>query len=171
MDAAGERTHDFEASVEPLLGLLYGRALRLCRNRADAEDLVQEAVLRAWRFWPGFEPGTNLAAWLSRILKHCFVDGHHRRRRERDVLVQAWQAGRVLAAPATSFDEPVVSDEGGVPQCRRARRARTLLVPGGRRPPRLSGRHRDVAPAPREAQPPIGSRGIRRGKRLLLTDP
>lgn len=117
MEAMRAATLGFEASVEPLLGTLYGRALRLCRNPSDAEDLVQEAVLRAWRFWPTFEQGTNLGAWLSRILKHCFVDGHHRRRREHDVLVRAWREGLGPNSRELSTDERAISDEVAASLC------------------------------------------------------
>ncbi len=58
----------FERDVMPLLPSLYGAALRLTRNRTDAEDLVQETVLRAFRGFGGFQEGTNLKAWLYRIL-------------------------------------------------------------------------------------------------------
>jgi RNA polymerase sigma-70 factor (ECF subfamily) len=64
-----------------VLSPAYGYALRLTRNRADAEDLVQEAALRAFRFSDGFEPGTNFKAWFFRILVRQFWA---RRRRQKD---------------------------------------------------------------------------------------
>jgi RNA polymerase sigma-70 factor (ECF subfamily) len=88
-DRSDRRDHDFERSVRPLLGSLHGAALRLTRNRADADDLVQEAVLRAWRFWNHYEPNTNLRAWLQRILRNAFVNRYRRARRERELLAQA----------------------------------------------------------------------------------
>lgn len=111
MTGTDERARDFGAAVEPLFGSLYGAALRLSRNPADAEDLVQEAVLRAWRFWPGFEQGTNLHAWLSRILTRCFVDGYHRRRREQDVLVRAWLETPRARTSESVEDARSLSDE------------------------------------------------------------
>lgn len=111
MGAHDEQARDFEVAVGPVLGPLYASALRLCRDATDAEDLVQEAVLRAWRFWPGFERGTNLRAWLARILRHCFVDGYHRRRREHDVLLRARAEAACAHARDRLADDETLSDE------------------------------------------------------------
>jgi len=62
----------FGSEVLAYLGPLYGTALRLTRNRADAEDLVQDTVVKALRFSDRFEPGTNLRAWLSTILHNTW---------------------------------------------------------------------------------------------------
>jgi len=58
----------FGAEVLRYLESLYATAMRLTRNRADAEDLVQDTLVKAFRFSDKFEPGTNLRAWLSTIL-------------------------------------------------------------------------------------------------------
>ena len=55
---------------------LFGTALRMTRNRADAEDLVQETMLKAFRSYASFEPGTNLRAWLFRILTNTFINSY-----------------------------------------------------------------------------------------------
>ncbi|MBU3690405.1 MAG: RNA polymerase subunit sigma-24 [Acidimicrobiales bacterium mtb01] len=55
---------------------LFGTALRMTRNRADAEDLVQETMLRAFRAYESFEAGTNLRAWLFRILTNTFINSY-----------------------------------------------------------------------------------------------
>jgi RNA polymerase sigma-70 factor (ECF subfamily) len=65
---------------------LLAAAMRLAGSRAEAEDIVQEAVMRAWVFWHRFEPGTNGRAWMHRILINTFINGYRKRRRERDVL-------------------------------------------------------------------------------------
>jgi RNA polymerase sigma-70 factor (ECF subfamily) len=72
----------FEAEAMPLLPNLYSAAMRLTRNPADAEDLVQETYLRAFRGFAGFEEGTNLRAWLYRILMNTFINTYRKRQRE-----------------------------------------------------------------------------------------
>ena len=62
----------FEVEALSYIDNLYGTAMRLTRNPADADDLVQETYLRAFRFADGFEPGTNLKAWLYTILHNTF---------------------------------------------------------------------------------------------------
>lgn len=76
----------FEAEALVHLDTLYGAALRLTRDPVDAEDLVQDAMLRAYRFYDRFESGTNLKAWLLRILTNTFINRFRRASRERDVL-------------------------------------------------------------------------------------
>jgi len=74
-------TDDFQALLVEVLPAAYGYALRLTRNRADAEDLVQDAALRAFRAIATFEAGTNFKAWTFRILTRCFWANHRRRQR------------------------------------------------------------------------------------------
>ena len=73
----------------PHLPALYGAALRLCRNEGDAEDLVQETMLRAYRFFDTFEAGTNCKAWLFRILTNVFRNRYREREREQEILDEA----------------------------------------------------------------------------------
>jgi len=80
---------EYEAAVLPHLDELYGTAVRLTRSRVDADDLLQEAMTRAWTFWDRFETGTNARAWMHRILRNTFINGYRRRRREREVLREA----------------------------------------------------------------------------------
>jgi RNA polymerase sigma-70 factor (ECF subfamily) len=77
---------DFEREVMPHLPALYGVALRMTKNEGDAEDLVQEAVLRAYRFFDSFEAGTNCKAWLFRILTNLFCNRYREREREQEIL-------------------------------------------------------------------------------------
>src|SRR3989442_7011889 len=66
----------------PLLQGMYSSADRLTRNASDAEDLVQETFLRAYRGFHQFQPGTNLKAWLYRILTNTFINNYRKRQRE-----------------------------------------------------------------------------------------
>lgn len=80
--AGGPVTADeFQALLIDVLPTAYGYALRLTRNRADAEDLVQDTALRAFRAMHQFETGTNFKAWIFRILTRCFWANHRRRQR------------------------------------------------------------------------------------------
>jgi RNA polymerase sigma-70 factor (ECF subfamily) len=72
---------EFQAALVDVLPSAYGYALRLTRNTADAEDLVQDTALRAFRAKDQFEPGTNFKAWIFRILTRCFWANHRRRQR------------------------------------------------------------------------------------------
>src|SRR4029450_7943953 len=72
---------EFQALLVEVLPTVYGHASRLTRNRADAEDLVQDAALRAFRAMSTFEAGTNFKAWMFRILTRCFWANHRRRQR------------------------------------------------------------------------------------------
>jgi len=76
------RRERFERDAMPLMPSLYAAALRLTRNPADAEDLVQEAYLRAYRGFSGFTEGTNLKAWMYRILTNTFINSYRKRQRE-----------------------------------------------------------------------------------------
>jgi RNA polymerase sigma-70 factor, ECF subfamily len=76
----------FERDVLPLLSSLYGAALRMTRNPADAEDLVQETYLRAYRGFAGFQEGTNLKAWLYRILTNSYINTYRKRQREPQIV-------------------------------------------------------------------------------------
>jgi len=66
----------FEVLFLGVVDSAFGTALRLIRNRADAEDLVQEAALLAFRGFGSFQPGTNFTAWFFRILMNCFYSRH-----------------------------------------------------------------------------------------------
>ena len=69
-----DRKAEFEELALPHFDALFNLALNLTRNRKDAEDLVQEAFLRAYRFFDTYQPGTHIKAWLFRILRNAFIN-------------------------------------------------------------------------------------------------
>ncbi len=77
---------DQEALVH--LDVLYGAAMRYTRDPRDAEDLVQDTMVSAYRFFGGFEAGSNCKAWLFKILTNTFINKYRRRVREREVQTQ-----------------------------------------------------------------------------------
>jgi RNA polymerase sigma-70 factor (ECF subfamily) len=83
----------FEAEAVPLRPRLYAAALRLTGNPADAEDLLQETFLRAYRGFSGFEPGTNLTGWLFRILRNTFINTYRKRLNEPRTVPEDWDRG------------------------------------------------------------------------------
>lgn len=72
----------FEQTALIHLDFLYGIAVKITHNEDDAQDLVQETVMRAFRFFDKYEPGTNCKAWLYRILKNTFIN-HYRQQHRR----------------------------------------------------------------------------------------
>jgi RNA polymerase sigma-70 factor, ECF subfamily len=81
-ETAEERAARFERDAMPLIDQLYGAALRMTRNPADAEDLVQETFLKAFSAFGTFRAGTNLKAWLYRILTNTYINGYRKRQRQ-----------------------------------------------------------------------------------------
>ncbi|MCU1387821.1 MAG: sigR, partial [Ilumatobacteraceae bacterium] len=75
---------DFPDQAMQYAPQLYSAALRLTRNSSDAEDLVQETYLRAWRSFATFQEGTNLRAWLYRILTNSFINTYRAKQRRPD---------------------------------------------------------------------------------------
>jgi RNA polymerase sigma-70 factor (ECF subfamily) len=95
----------FEEQAIPFLDQLYGAALRMTRNPADAQDLVQETFVKAYAAFAQFEQGTNLKAWLYRILTNTFINVY--RKKQRDPYqgttsdLEDWQLGNAESATAT----------------------------------------------------------------------
>ncbi|MEC8022846.1 MAG: sigma-70 family RNA polymerase sigma factor [Myxococcota bacterium] len=81
-----EQKQRFESLAIVHLDDMYNAALRLTRNERDAEDLVQESYLKAFRSFHQFQPGTNCRAWLLRIQTNTFINRYRRRVKERDIL-------------------------------------------------------------------------------------
>ena len=118
----GLEQNEFAELALPYLDSMYGAALRLTRSPADADDLVQDAFLKAYRFYDRFEPGTNLRAWLLRILTNTFINKYRRNTRERKVLdgddaepvgdgVMSRAAMRALTEPEDAAMRSLVSQE------------------------------------------------------------
>ena len=107
-DQMPDRDERFEQDVVPFMGQLYPAALRMTRNHSDAEDLVQETFAKAYAALHQFKPGTNLRAWLHRILSNTFINTYRKKRREplQDLgaeFADDWQTGSdPLAPPARS---------------------------------------------------------------------
>ncbi|MFC4061426.1 sigma-70 family RNA polymerase sigma factor [Planomonospora corallina] len=77
-----QRSQRFERDVLPYLDQLYSAALRMTRNAADAEDLLQETFAKAFASFHQFQEGTNLKAWLYRILTNTFINSYRKKQRE-----------------------------------------------------------------------------------------
>ena len=79
----------FESLTLPYLDNLYSAALRLTRNSNDAEDLVQETYLRAFKFWKTFKKDTSVKAWLYKIQTNVFLTSYKKKKRQREILQNA----------------------------------------------------------------------------------
>ena len=97
---------EFEALALSHLDPLYSAALRLTKNDRDAEDLVQDTCMRAFRFFDKFERGTNMKAWLFKILTNTFINRYRRKVKERNVVEGSERDAvheRFISRDATDF--------------------------------------------------------------------
>src|SRR6201747_379427 len=98
IETPAERSLRFEADAMQYLDQLYSAAMRMTRNPADAEDLVQETFAKAFAAFHQFKPGTNLKAWLYRILTNTFINTYRKKQREPQQSmaedVEDWQLAR-----------------------------------------------------------------------------
>jgi RNA polymerase sigma-70 factor (ECF subfamily) len=96
-----ERSERFEHDVLPYLDQLYAAGMRMTRNPADAEDLVQETFAKAYASFHQFQAGTNLKAWLFRILTNTFINTYRKRQREPQRAgneeIEDWQLARAAS--------------------------------------------------------------------------
>lgn len=76
------KNEDFEEEMIPYLNAMYNFALRLTSDPNDAEDLVQDAIVKAFRFFSSYKKGTNAKVWLFNILKNTFLNNYQRRSRQ-----------------------------------------------------------------------------------------
>lgn len=79
---SGEKAARFEREVVPLHEVLYQHALHMCHNHTDAEDLVQDTMVKAYSSFHSFLPDTNLKTWLYRIQTNTYIDGYRRKLRQ-----------------------------------------------------------------------------------------
>ena len=102
-----ERQLRFETDALPMLDQLYSAAMRMTRNPSDAEDLVQEAYAKAYGSFHQFRPGTNLKAWLYRILTNTYINSY--RKKQREPLqsdsdgVEDWEIARAASHTSTGL--------------------------------------------------------------------
>lgn len=107
-------TSNFERDALPHMNALYSFAVRLCRDREDARDIVQETFMRAFRFFDQFEAGTNCKAWLFRILKNTYINKYRRDNREPDkieydVVEEFYESIRSDYADTSNLEEKLFS--------------------------------------------------------------
>lgn len=111
------RDAEFEQQVLPYLGQLYPAALQMTRNASDAEDLVQETIAKAFSAYHQFTPGTNLRAWLHRILANTFINSYRKKKREPTIAsapeCDDWQARADAFAPIMRSAEAEALDRLG----------------------------------------------------------
>ena len=106
-ETADERSARFERDALPFLDQLYGAAMRMTRNPADAEDLVQETFAKAYSAFHQFKPGTNLKAWLYRILTNTYINTYRKKQRQPQQSmaedVEDWQLARAESHSSTGL--------------------------------------------------------------------
>ena len=164
-----QRRARFERDALPFLDQLYAAAMRMTRNPADAEDLVQETFVKAFAAFHQFTEGTNLKAWLYRILTNTFINNYRKKQRQPQQSQRRERRGLAARARRVAHLERAAlgRDGGARPPARlrrqgRAagaarglparglpRRRRGLRLQGDRRDHGHADRHRDVAAAPR----------------------
>jgi RNA polymerase sigma-70 factor (ECF subfamily) len=102
-----ERRARFERDALPFLDQLYAAAMRMTRNPADAEDLLQETFVRAYSAFHQYQDGTNLKAWLYRILTNTFINSYRKKQREPLASntddIEDWQMARAQSHSSTGL--------------------------------------------------------------------
>ena len=190
-ETTAERQARFEREALPLLDQLYAAAMRTTRNPADAEDLLQETYAKAYAAFHQYQPGTNLKAWMYRILTNTYINTYRKRQREplqSDAAeVEDYQLARAEShtsvglksaevagarAPARLRGEAGAAGAArGLPDGRLPRRRRGVRLQGDRRDHGHADRHRDVAAAPWAAPAARPAHRVRQGPRLRHRHP
>jgi RNA polymerase sigma factor (sigma-70 family) len=166
----------FERDVTPLLDRLYARAMRLTRNKQDAEDLVQETMSHAYAGFHSFRDGTNHTAWLFQILHNTWITEHRKKKRRPAEVSIDHLTDQQLARNALRANNAMRSAEGtaleSLPDMeiknaflalreasrngRLLRRRGRLVLQGDCQHHEYSGRHSDVAAASRATTVTVG---------------
>jgi RNA polymerase sigma-70 factor (ECF subfamily) len=106
-ETSEQRTSRFERDALPFLDQLYSAAMRMTRNPADAEDLVQETFVKAFAAFHQFQEGTNLKAWLYRILTNTFINTYRKKQRQPQQAgtdqIEDWQIAAAEAHTSTGL--------------------------------------------------------------------
>ena len=97
-----DRVREFEELALPYTKLLFGAALNKTKNYADAEDLVQETFAKAFRSWHQFEKGTNLRAWLVKILENTYINIYNKKVKQIGQDLEDFQLGEAKSLTARS---------------------------------------------------------------------
>jgi RNA polymerase sigma-70 factor (ECF subfamily) len=110
-DCRSEKVRAFEQQALAHRGVLYRFGVRLTGNAADADDLVQETYLKAYRFWDKYDQGTNVRAWLCRIMKNSFINLYRSKSRRPEMVdyseIVKPTSVYHIAADAVEHQEPV----------------------------------------------------------------
>ena len=164
-ETAEERHARFEAEALAYIDQLYAAALRMTRNPADAEDVVQETYAKAYASFHQFTPGTNLKAWLYRILTNTYINSYRKKQREPQISdgenIEDWQLARAEShtssglksaetvalenLPDSDVKEALQAARAGLPARGLPGRRRRLLLQGDRRDHGHPDRDRDVS--------------------------
>ncbi len=114
-----ERTERFEREAMQYLDQLYSAAMRMTRNPTDAEDLVQETYAKAFAAFHQYRPGTNLKAWLYRILTNTFINTYRKKQRQPQQSmsedVEDWQLARAESHTSTGLRSAETEALGHLP--------------------------------------------------------
>ncbi len=102
--AVNPKEQEFKQEALPHMDVLYNFALRMTNNAADAEDLLQETYLKAFRFWDKYERGTNIRAWLFRIMKNSYINRYRKESKEPET-VDYDEVQNIYAPRAGGADE------------------------------------------------------------------
>ncbi len=153
-ETVDQRAARFERDALPFLDQLYGAALRMTRNPSDADDLVQETYAKAFAAFHQYKDGTNLKAWLYRILTNTFINSYRKKQREPQQTgsdeIEDWQLARAESHTSSGLRSAEVEALDRLPDSdvkdalgRAFGRVPDGCVPGRRRGIRLQGDRRD----------------------------